>query len=337
MDLLKLFLDIVYKGFVTFGVIAVLFLSVVTIADVVAKYDTVKQQEEQLQELYDQQAYVLQLIKEYQQFNSGYINAIADDFSTQRKTLNQEIDKLNKIEERIGSLTDQQKADKQKLASAILELKSDNEKPSYEYLTSVTTYMFQPEEELNIQETLDNGLAVMYEGKTVKGSVGTGTIVAKKHGYFYILTNKHVCDKGNDCKIILTDTNEFIDVTFVKRVQSKYDLSLWRTKANLPNKKAINGFAMSYPQDKIFSAGHYLGNPYIYTEGTFGGYQNDVVLFNMSCAPGCSGSGVFDVDGNIIGVVFAGNKIGAFQMDTAKILGINGDVIQLFLKEFIDE
>lgn len=203
-------------------------------------------------------------------------------------------------------------------------------RPSYEYLSSVTLYMFRPLEEGSNQ-----------------GAVATSVIVAEEHGYFYILTNKHVCNKdtADSCFAVL-DKNTLIKLEFVKQTESAYDLSLWRTPVgNLPNNTVINGLNIAYPSQKIYSVGQYLGYAFIYTEGTVGGYQTietpegiriRAVIENMSCSHGCSGSGVFNQDGELVGLNFAGNQLSFFQEETAKILAIDGDVIKLFLKEFYD-
>jgi len=231
------------------------------------------------------------------------------------------------------------------LKSITEEIVNLERKPSYDYLRSVTLYMFQPipegiltrpsEEVINLPE------------KHVKGWVGTAVIVAKRDGFFYIMTNKHICNKdtADRCFTILDDKTT-VKLEFVKQTESNYDLSLWRTPvASLPNNQAIGGINIAYPSDPIYSVGQYLGHPYIYTEGTVGGYQdleeNDgirvrTVIENMSCTHGCSGSGVFNKNGELVGLCFAGNILSLFQEESAKILAIDGDVIALFLKDLYE-
>lgn len=286
MGFLTKAIDFVYKWIVTLGVVAILgfgaYFSGMFIADLMAKYEILQNQEKQLEEVFDAQVYTLALLEAYQEFNFKFIGAIAEDVVTLHK------------------------------------------KPSYEYLSSVTVYLFQYEGEDE-------------EGK-MEGSVGTGIIVARHHGYYYIVTNKHVCDSSDATTCFMTPgltKNGWVELDFVARTESKYDLSLWRTRDMFDHKQPIKGIATAYPQNPVFSVGHYLANPFIYTEGTFSGYQGDYALYNLPCAPGCSGSGVFDNDGNLIGVIFAGNRIGPFQMDTAKIMGVDGDVIRLFLRKVL--
>lgn len=211
------------------------------------------------------------------------------------------------------------------------ELIELNKKPSYEYLQSVSVYVFQTDDITDDE---------------AKGGVGSGTIVAERDGYYYILTNKHVCDIFDEgtCYVVQDQENgQLHELQFVKRTESQYDLSLWRIKVSeLDNKQAINGINISYPQDSLYSVGSYLGNAYIYVEGTYAGYDGDFSLANLSCAPGCSGSGIFNKDGELIGVIFAVNGVPLVgiptlaSMDTSKSLFINGDVVALFLKELYE-
>lgn len=202
-------------------------------------------------------------------------------------------------------------------------------KPSYDYLKSVTVYMVTPQD-----------IIVGTSVKGQKASVGTGTIVKQRDGYSYILTNKHICDVENKdlCYIALgAEPDNLVKLEYVDRVEADYDLSLWRTNKKLPGKRAIKGLSTVFRQERIFSVGNYLGSPFVYTEGTYGGKRDNDDILNASCAFGCSGSGVFNSDGELVSVVFAGSQIGVFQVETAKILGVSSDVIRLFLKDLLED
>jgi len=94
------------------------------------------------------------------------------------------------------------------------------------------------------------------------------------------------------------------------------------------------------PQTPVYSVGHYLGSPFIYTEGTFAGYRGSYDVYNIPCAPGCSGSGIYGNDGKLVGLIFGASVIenrgglGA-QIDTAKVLAVPLAVIRLFLKNLV--
>ena len=192
-----------------------------------------------------------------------------------------------------------------------------NARPSYDYLASVSVYIV----------TDTHG--------------GSGTVIKKKGNTSYILTNKHVCNKKhiNKCSIV----TEFgvIKLEFVKESYTD-DIALWKTNRMSGFFTEVKGFREIYQGDKVYSVGHYLGLPYIYTEGTFAGYTLELdPLFNLPCVFGCSGSGIFDNEGYFIGIISAvpvfiipSSKLP--QVDTNKALGVKYENIMLFLDEIIN-
>lgn len=213
--------------------------------------------------------------------------------------------------------------DEQVLQAIIIDFENLHHKinrPTYNLLTSMTVYMFK----------MSNQTTDFY-----KGYVGTGIIVAIKNKYFYILTNKHICDKTklDNCFILMN--KGLVKLDFVKQTESKYDLALWRTNIFLPNKTAIKGVKFANIQDNVYSVGNYLSSPFMYTEGTISGIMNDFLVANLPCADGCSGSGLFNQEGYLVGLMFAINRIGLGNADTTKVLAINADIIKLFLKDLI--
>lgn len=293
MQLFEKIVDIVYKVFLSLLVAFLLgagsYYGYIGIKNVYNILQDAKNQEEQVNEIYDNQLFLIGLLMEKFGNQENFNKAIVYDM-------------LNIVK-----------------------------KPTYDYLSSVTVYLFHPFEEKQ-------------QGQKWKGMVGTGTIVAKKEGYNYILTNKHVCNykMKNKCYLVNgTDKSQWIILDYIKETQSKYDLALWRTRSELPGKRVIKGLATAYPQNPVYSVGHYLGYPFIYTEGTYAGLEEDFGIYNLPCSGGCSGSGIFNKDGKLVGMVFASNVIfnrGLFssQTDTAKSLAINSDVIRLFLGNLLD-
>ena len=192
-------------------------------------------------------------------------------------------------------------------------------KPTYEEMKSSTVYIVQQKKDSH------------------EGSVGTGVIVKQEYIDTYILTNKHVCNEDNkgECFVEIYKHGNFLKIplTFVKQEKSDYDLAIWKTSEFLPNKTEIKGLKEAFPQDKVYSVGNYLGFRYIYTEGTFAGYQGKYIMLNMPCVYGCSGSAVFNKDGYLIGLVFAGNRIDYFQVDASKVLLVPYEIIKRFLED----
>lgn len=204
-----------------------------------------------------------------------------------------------------------------------------NKKPTYEYLKSFSVYIFHI-----IDET---------DGKR-NGAIGSGVVIAEKEGYYYILTNKHVCTEDNDNCYIMPNgdpkSKDKIKLEFVESDNRKdIDLELWKVSiAFLTDKQPVKKVEQSYPQEKVYNVGNYLGNAFIYSEGTNAGIEDIYDLFNLPSGPGCSGSGIYNSDGNLVGLTFAGNGMETnvpfvIAFDNSKAIAVSGTDIQIFLKE----
>lgn len=204
-------------------------------------------------------------------------------------------------------------------------VKTSNEKPSYEYLKSVTVMIFQESKE---------------EPGTFHGSLGTGVILKNKEGHSYILTNKHVCnpEEGGPCFVIQKDNGEITktEVKPFKVPANNYDAQILESKTVIEGKTEIKGIAHAQPQDPVYLVGHHLGRPYIYGEGVFGGYEEKFIdVIQIPILWGDSGSGVFDKDGRLVALMFAGNaeeQEGIVVWDTAHGLAVDSDVIAYLCK-----
>lgn len=190
-------------------------------------------------------------------------------------------------------------------------------KPSYDYLKSMIVRIYQKANE-----------------EAEVGGLGTGTVVKMTEDATYILTNKHVATMGNYV-VLLDEENEVIVKCEVLKNSEKYDLSLIKAPIKLKNKQAFKGVGKIDYQEKAYSVGMFLGLKYIYTEGTFAGYEDDSFLLNTPAGPGCSGSGVFNKNGELVAVIYAGNIINYFQIDTAKAVCVTGEQVKEFLKELL--
>lgn len=206
-------------------------------------------------------------------------------------------------------------------------------KPSYDYLKSVTVYI--------------TGRAIERkegtENPKISGWRGTGVVIKVKkeinledniiEEYTYILTNAHIAGKDK------TNVNLFIgkDFTAIEAEVVKFhdflDLAVIKVRGKLPKKRAIKGISFASPQDRIFLVGHHLGRPYLYGEGVFAGYQGIYDIVQIPTLFGNSGSGVFNKDGKLVGLIFAINAVNYFSYDVAHGLAISGISIELFLKK----
>jgi len=199
------------------------------------------------------------------------------------------------------------------------------EKPSYETIKSHTVQIF----DIMVQTETD------FEGAT-----GTGTIVKRDNGVDYILTNNHVVEgaKNGDRIVVILDVDKqvFIDAEVVATSQnSGVDLALIKCPS-IAGKTPVERLGRVLPQDDVYSVGFYLGMQYVYSEGTVAATYFEYTMANLPCAPGCSGSGVYDRYGRLVGVVFAGNLVAGddFKMfDTAKALIVPSYAVGLFLSQ----
>lgn len=187
---------------------------------------------------------------------------------------------------------------------------------SYEYLKNVTVRLFREKE---IDDTI--------------GWIGTGIIVKITEDFTYILTNKHVAPLGTNVYIIKNGSKYRVDIL---KNSAFNDLSLIRMNGKFSDKQVIKGFANHKIQEKVYSVGMYLGNYYIYTEGTVAGrgiYRE--LIINLPAANGCSGSGIFNSKGEIVGLLHAIYKVGFFAVDTSKGICVPTSAIKVFLREFL--
>ena len=190
-------------------------------------------------------------------------------------------------------------------------------KPSYQDLKDVTVKIFSSKE----------------KGENY-GSVGTGTIIKITDNYTYILTNRHVATKGtyvglmDEYNIIYKDAEVLRNSTIV-------DLSLIKVRGKINGKKAFKGFGEIDYAEKVYSVGMFLGFNYYYTEGTMSGKEASTVIFNTPCGPGCSGSGIFNKEGKLVGVLYAGYQMGTFQVNTSKSICVDIVDVKIFLRGII--
>lgn len=211
----------------------------------------------------------------------------------------------------------------------------DTKRPTYDYLKSVTVYM------VNVMGSIDD--------KEVMAGRATGTVVAIKGSTAYILTNHHVCESDNvNCYVSLDgemNKKGLIKLEYVKTgdYENGIDLELWKVDASrLTDKQAIKGLSSIAIADRAYSVGNYLGYPYIYTEGTVAGYDPDGQLFNLPCVFGCSGSGIFNADGEMVAVLYAGHGVPTTvpiisSFDTSKAIAVDYFNVKKFLEGIIDE
>lgn len=199
-------------------------------------------------------------------------------------------------------------------------------KPSYEYLKSICVYITGSIP----SETLEDGTIRLGSSWS-----GTGGIIKIDKEYTYILTNAHVAGDKKKGVILFVDNGmqkvEAEIVAFHRNIEV-IDLAVIKVRGKLKGKRAIKGFAYVYPQDKIFLVGNYMGIKSLYAEGCMSGYHGVYDVHQLPICFGNSGSVVCDKNGNLVGVVFAGFRVGFFGFDTAKAICVSSLSVQIFLE-----
>ena len=202
----------------------------------------------------------------------------------------------------------------------------EKEKPTYKYLKSVTVRI---KGEIPIKINNDKSIRVPQKWG------GTGVIIKidKDKQETYILTNAHVTTKNKEAILMVEDVDRLIYAQVVK--YHKYlDLAVIKIGVLLDNKNVIKGYSNIKPQKEVYLVGHHLGKAYLYGEGVFAGYRGMYGIIQLPVLFGDSGSGVFNIDGKLVGIVFAGeiyNSKGA--IDVAHGMIIETYNIKIFLRK----
>ena len=204
-------------------------------------------------------------------------------------------------------------------------------KPSYQYLKSVTVIV--EGQGYEIKRGRDDNNKRVEILRQLHSWIGTGIIVDIVGEYTYVLTNRHVALGENYEEISLTVSGDFDNKLKAELIDShdSVDLALIKVTGRLYNKSKIKGLAIGTYQDEVYVVGHHLGREYIYGEGVFAGYDENHLLIQVPCAPGNSGSGIFNKEGKVIGLVFAINLLNWFDSDITHALCVRGEDIKKFL------
>ena len=168
---------------------------------------------------------------------------------------------------------------------------------------------------------------------------GTGVVIKTGYNETYILTNNHVAGKDQeDIKLYVENdkTHKLVKAEIVANHKT-VDAAVIKIYANLPEKKAITGIATAHIQDSVYVVGNPLGVRDVYSEGVVAGYESDSMLLQMPCIYGNSGSGVFDQNGKLVGLVYALEMYSGFLgIPEARIthsLVVDSVSIRTFLKD----
>ncbi len=140
-------------------------------------------------------------------------------------------------------------------------------------------------------------------------SLGSGVIISEDG---YIVTNNHVVESATNVSITLNN-GETYDATIVG-TDAKTDLALLKIDANdLSYSKLVDSDTLNLGQE-VVAIGNSLGKGTSSTNGiisalnrevTINNYTMDLIQTNASVNSGNSGGGLFDLNGNLVGIVNA--------------------------------
>lgn len=173
-------------------------------------------------------------------------------------------------------------------------------KPTYKELKSHTVYIIGCSGNKDIKSNMTFNL-----GDEDMCWSGTGVVIKITDKETYILTNNHVAGKDEtNVKLYVENGKEKIKAIVVKNHETE-DVAVIKIEGQLTNKTAIPGISMVTIQDPVYVVGNPLGIKYVYSEGVVAGYEYTSMLIQMPLIYGNSGSGVFDKNGDLVGLVYA--------------------------------
>lgn len=164
--------------------------------------------------------------------------------------------------------------------------------------------------EIATEQTVTGGFARQY----VQKGAGSGVIISNEGGVGYIVTNQHVIDGAENITVTLRDASTTYDATIVGSDKDA-DVALIKIEAD-------NLSTATFGDSSTLAVGDYvvaIGNPL----GTLGGTVTDGIISalarevtiedrnmtllqtNAQISPGNSGGGLFNANGELVGIVNA--------------------------------
>jgi len=219
--------------------------------------------------------------------------------------------------------------------------------PTAQYLKDVTVFIEGQEyvivvppivPKIPFTPPVPNIPKVTAEENPVGGWCGTGVVVKIDAEYTYIITNKHVA--GGDRPAILDIVH--MGKTYPAYVVAKHktqDLALLKVKGLIPTKQVVKGLSYPVIAEKAYTIGHSLGRPYVYGEGVFSATDIEHDIYQLACMPGCSGSGVFNKNGELLGLVYSmtgANINNTVAWDVAHANVVKGVYVKDFIAEYLN-
>ena len=170
---------------------------------------------------------------------------------------------------------------------------------------------------------------------------GTGVVIKITDDETFILTNGHVAGENEEIEketiLYIESGNKKIKAEIVA-FHKQVDLAIIKIQGKIEGKTKIPGVSSVGIQDPIYIVGNPLRVKDVYSEGVVAGYVGVSMLLQVPCIYGNSGSGVYNADGKLVGLVFALEMYRGFlgipESRITHSLVIDSPVIKTFLDKF---
>ena len=184
---------------------------------------------------------------------------------------------------------------------AVKAVEESNNKPTYEELKSHNVFIVGCSGEIDVAEKLSN-FPIGEDGMCWSG---TGVVIKVTDTETYVLTNNHVSGKGQDNVVLFIENGDSKVKAEIVKQHAYVDAAVIKVPVKLIGKTGIKKIASVAISEPVYVVGNPLGVKNVYSEGVVAGFEGVSMLLQMPCIYGNSGSGVFDKNGNLVGLVFA--------------------------------
>lgn len=192
--------------------------------------------------------------------------------------------------------------------------------------------------EIATEQTVTGGFAQQY----VQKGAGSGVIISNDDGVGYIVTNQHVIDGASTITVTLRDATTTYDATVVGSDKDA-DVALLKVEANGLSTATFGDSSKLAVGDYVVAIGNPLGTlGGTVTDGIISALAREVTIedrnmtllqTNAQISPGNSGGGLFNANGELIGIVNAKDSATevegiAFAIPANKVLEVIKDLQQ---------
>ena len=171
--------------------------------------------------------------------------------------------------------------------------------------------------------------------------LGSGVIISSDG---YIVTNNHVVEGANEVSVTLNN-DETYDATIIG-TDTKTDLALIKIEAsNLAYSSLVDSDTLELGQE-VVAIGNSLGKGTSSTNGiisalnrevTINNYTMTLILTNAEVNSGNSGGGLFDMNGNLVGIVNAKIMSQTTSSSSTSVEGMGYAIPANTVKKIVDE